>query len=227
MTWFPENVSTTGFLIDNLFYFAFALLSATFAIVLGLLLYFLIRYRNRPGLKSYYTKGDSPKALMLTLVLALTVFVVLDINLAIHDHDAWKKIWAKPDLSRSLEIRIRPQQFVWNAQYAGLDHRFDTPDDVNIQNDLHIPVNHPIFASLQSKDVIHCFFLPQFRIKQDVMPVMTTHLSFEAVKTGVFEIACAQHCGLGHYRMRGVLTVESEEMFRQWLQKNAGSKEIP
>jgi len=223
--WFPEDASKTGFLIDNLFYLAFTLTAVTFVIVLAILTAFLFKYRSRKTQKAYYTQGDSPKALVFTAVLALLVFVILDINLAYHDHKAWEQIWAKPDLSKALQIRIKPEQFVWNAEYAGKDGKFDTADDIKIQNDVHIPVDRPIFASLQSKDVIHCFFLPQFRIKQDVIPGMVTHISFEAKKTGVFDIACAQHCGLGHYRMRGSLTVQSEEDFNKWIEDNS-PKEI-
>lgn len=226
MTWFPVDASKNGFLIDDLFYLAFGLTAVTFIIVLALLLYFLIRYRERPGQKAYYTRGNSRKALIFTGVLAFLVFVGLDVNLAFHDHLAWEQIWKKPDLSKALQIRVKPKQFVWDAEYAGPDGRFDTPDDVKVENNLHIPIYTPIMASLESQDVIHSFFLPQFRIKQDAVPGMVTHLTFEAVKPGVFDIACAQHCGLGHYRMRGSLTVESEEDFRKWLQDNA-SKENP
>jgi cytochrome c oxidase subunit 2 len=123
MTWFPEDASKTGFLIDHLFYLAFGLTAVTFVIVLALLLYFLVRYRGKKGQKAYYTKGDSPKAVLLTLILALTVFIVLDINLAVHDHLAWEKIWSKPDPSKALEIRVKPEQFVWNAEYAG-EHNY-------------------------------------------------------------------------------------------------------
>lgn len=82
---------------------------------------------------------------------------------------------------------------------------------------MHVPVDRPVIVALQSKDVVHSFFLPNFRIKQDSVPGMVTSLFFKAAKQGTYDIACAEHCGLGHYRMRGVLTVESEEKFQGWL----------
>lgn len=221
MTWFPEDVSKTGYLIDNLFYLAFTLVVITFIIVLACLLYFLYQYRARQGHQAYYTKGDSPRALGLTLALALIVFVVIDVNLAFHDHEAWEVIWRKPDSAKTLEIRVEPEQFVWNAHYAGPDGIFETADDVKIINDLHIPVHTPILVSLKSKDVIHSFFLPNFRIKQDAVPGVTTHLTFEAIKEGTFDIACAEHCGLGHYRMKGLLTAESADAFSSWLKQHS------
>ena len=166
-------------------------------------------YRSRESHKAYYTRGNSPKAYLLTALLALVVFIGLDVNLALHDHEAWEKIWEKPNFETALLIHVKPQQFVWNAEYAGSDGVFGTADDVKIQNDLHIPVGRQIVVSLESQDVIHSFFLPQFRIKQDAIPGVKTMLSFEAKKTGVFDIACAQHCGLGHYRMRGTMTVDN------------------
>jgi cytochrome c oxidase subunit 2 len=222
VTWFPEDVSTNGHLIDSLFRLAFLLICVAFTAVIGLLLSFLVLYRERKGHRPFYAKGDTPKALALTLSLALVVFLAIDVNLAMHDSAAWDVIWKKPDLSKALELRIEPQQFAWNGQYAGPDGVFDTADDVRVINALHVPVNRPIFVSLRSRDVIHSFCLPNFRIKQDAVPGVTTHLTFEGVKTGVYDIACAQHCGIGHYRMRGELTVETAEEFNKWIAENSG-----
>jgi cytochrome c oxidase subunit 2 len=86
---------------------------------------------------------------------------------------------------------------------------------------MHIPVNKPVLIYLSSKDVIHCFSLPIMRIKQDVIPGMRMPTWFTPVKTGQSEIACAQLCGLGHYRMKGYLTVDTEEEFNAWLAKQS------
>jgi len=118
-------------------------------------------------------------------------------------------------------VRVEPEQFAWNAQYAGPDGVFDTADDVRVINDLHVPIGRPVLVSLKSKDVIHSFFLPNFRIKQDAVPGIVTHLTFEATKTGTYDIACAQLCGLGHYRMRGELTVDSQKDFDKWILSNS------
>lgn len=215
--WFPENVSKSGHVVDDLFWLAFALTAAAFVAVLAFLGTFLVRYRARAGRAGYYTLGESPKAVALTLALAVLVFLVIDVNLALHDHHAWNALWAKPDPASALRIRVEPEQFVWNARYAGADGAFDTGDDVTVINDIHIPLDRPVIVDLRSKDVIHSFFLPNFRVKQDAVPGFTTHMTFEAAKTGVYDIVCAELCGLGHYRMAGKLTVESADRFAAWL----------
>lgn len=84
-------------------------------------------------------------------------------------------------------------------------------------NQLHIPVGRPVIVHLSSKDVIHSFDLPEMRVKQDVIPGMSIQTWFTAVKTGQWEIVCAQLCGIGHYRMKGFLNVHSEKEFDDWL----------
>jgi cytochrome c oxidase subunit 2 len=78
-----------------------------------------------------------------------------------------------------------------------------------------------VVVTLTSKDVIHSFFLPEFRVKQDAVPGMSTRIWFEATRTGNWEIACAELCGLGHYRMKGFVTVETPEAFEAWLVQQA------
>jgi heme/copper-type cytochrome/quinol oxidase subunit 2 len=88
-------------------------------------------------------------------------------------------------------------------------------------NQLHFPVGRPVVATLRSKDVIHSFFLPEFRVKQDAVPGMSTRIWFDGMRTGHWEIACAELCGLGHYRMKGFVTVETPEEFDKWLASQA------
>ena len=90
-------------------------------------------------------------------------------------------------------------------------------DDVSIANDLHVPVNEEVVLKIKSQDVLHSFFLPNLRLKQDVVPGMKQHVWFKANRTGVFDIVCAELCGWGHYKMRGRLTVESRDDFNRWL----------
>jgi len=112
---------------------------------------------------------------------------------------------------------VTAEQFAWNIRYPGGDGRFETADDITTINQLHLPVQRTVLIHLKSKDVIHGFFVPQFRLKQDAVPGITGRLWVSATTTGNFEIACAELCGLGHYRMRGFLTIESPEAFQTWL----------
>ena len=94
-------------------------------------------------------------------------------------------------------------------------------------NQLHFPVGRPVVATLRSKDVIHSFFLPEFRVKQDAVPGMSTRIWFDAMRVGHWEIACAELCGLGHYRMKGFVTVETPEEFEKWLKEQAAQASPP
>ena len=119
-------------------------------------------------------------------------------------------------------VELTPKQFEWNVRYPGPDRALDTADDIiGPANDIHVPVNQDVLVLLEVQDVLHSFFVPALRVKQDAVPEMTTKAWFKAGKTGRYEIACAELCGLGHYRMRAFLTIESEEDFQAWLQEKA------
>jgi cytochrome c oxidase subunit 2 len=151
---------------------------------------------------------------------------------------------AQPGTDGALAIRVVGEQFAWNVHYPGADGRFGetklsliTPtnplgidraspfgkDDIFLQNQMHLPVNRPVIIQLSSKDVIHSFGVPAMRVKQDANPGLTTPIWFTPTLTGEFDIACSQLCGLGHYRMRGVITVESEDAFRKFLADEAAA----
>lgn len=161
------------------------------------------------------------------------------------------------EAARAVEIRVVGEQFAWNVHYPGADGVFGrtapelvslgtnplgldrndpaAADDVTTINQLHIPVNRPIFIRLSTKDVIHSFFLPTMRVKQDAIPGMEIPVHFTATQTTppegqlpgclqnmeCWEIACAQLCGLSHYRMKGYFTVHDEAGFEEWLAANA------
>jgi cytochrome c oxidase subunit 2 len=151
---------------------------------------------------------------------------------------------AQPGTEGSLVIRVVAEQFAWNVHYPGADGQFGetklsliTPtnplgldrqspfgnDDIFLQNQLHLPVNRPVIIQLSSKDVIHSFGVPAMRVKQDANPGVTTPIWFTPTLAGEFDIACSQLCGLGHYRMRGVMTVESQEAFQKFLADEAAA----
>ena len=108
------------------------------------------------------------------------------------------------------------KQFNWEVVYAGPDGKFDTADDRTFDNEIHVPVGKPVRLELRSKDVIHSFFLPNLRLKQDVVPGRVIDAWFEATKTGKYELPCAMLCGFGHSGMKGYLFVETPEAFDQW-----------
>jgi cytochrome c oxidase subunit 2 len=141
-----------------------------------------------------------------------------------------------------LQVKVVAQQFAWNVRYAGPSGRFgrasarflddnpmgldpndpDNKDNITTMNQIYLPINKTVLITLTSKDVIHSFGLPAMRVKQDVIPGMTTHVWFTPNKIGQFEIACSQLCGVGHYRMRGIVNVLTQSDFDQWIQQNKG-----
>lgn len=151
----------------------------------------------------------------------------------------WSEYFAAGTPAEAVIVEVTAQQFMWNARYPGPDGRFgrteprriddvnnaigldradpDAADDVVAINDITVPVNRPVVIRLKSRDVIHSFFLPHQRVKQDAVPGMTLDVVFIPTVEGTFEIACAELCGLAHYRMRGFFNVVSEHQFRRWL----------
>ena len=220
---FPTDISAAGYWVDRVFWLAFWLVVAAFTAVVIALGYVLIRYHARPGHRAYYTHGDSRSALLITLGLALLVFFGIDVNLAYHDDVAWNAVWgAPPGAAQALKVEVMPEQFAWNIRYAGPDGAFGTADDITTINQLHIPVGRPVIVQLTSKDIIHSFFLPNLRVKMDAVPGLVTSLYFQAKPLGTYDIACAEHCGFGHYRMQGFLVVEeSSQAFQTWLTEQA------
>ncbi len=222
MNLFPPDVSATGYVVDRLFWFALGLTGAAFLAVAAVLGFCLVRYRQTPGRKAFYTHGESRPARWLTIALACFIFLVMDVNLAVHDDAAWQLAWGNPPhLKEPLRVEIMPEQFAWNIRYAGKDGLFRTADDVTTINQLHVPVGRAVAVQLSSKDVIHSFFLPNLRIKMDAVPGMVTALYFQPMRLGAYEIACAEHCGFGHYRMRGFLTILKPDEFERWLSDQA------
>ncbi len=211
--WLPETVTTTGPDIDRMFYVILWITGAAFILVQGTLLWFLVRYRHRPGQPAGYTHGNHIVEIVWTVIPALIL-----IYLAISSQEVWARVRGTPPPA-AFEVEVTGEQFAWNVRYAGVDGRLNTADDIVTINQMHLPVHETVLIHLKSKDVLHSFFVPQFRMKLDAVPGLTGRLWVEATKTGNFEIACAELCGLGHYRMRGFLVIDTPDAFQTWLQQ--------
>ncbi len=216
---FPEDISLNGHLIDNVIRYIDTVLAIFFSIVVAAIVFFIIRYRSRPGHKAVYETGNKKVYLIATILMGCLVFFSID---AVIEHMSFRDLqqvfWNFPTGKDVLKVEIMPQQFAWNVRYAGPDEVFATADDIVAPlSQLHVPVNTPVVIQLSAFDVVHSFYIPQLRIKQDAVPGTVTTFWFQAVKTGKFEIACSALCGNGHYKMRGNLTVESAEDFQKWL----------
>jgi cytochrome c oxidase subunit 2 len=214
MSWLlPPGASTFAGEIDWLYYLILVITGIAFVVVQAALIWFLIRYRARPGRAVRYTHGSLRAEVIWTAIPALTVLV-----LGLLSAGEWARIKARDAAPPgSYPIGILASQFEWHVTYPGMDGRLGTPDDFTRRNQLHVPVGRPVVATLTAEDVIHSFFVPEFRIKQDAVPGMRIPVWFQATRTGRFELGCAELCGLGHYKMRAFVTVHTEDDFGRWL----------
>lgn len=215
--WFPENVSTFGGDVDGIFWMIFYIITVWFFLTEGLIIYFIIRYRRKAGEKAAYITGSTWTQLAWVFV-PLAIVVVLDLMIDIRGADVWAKVKLNKPPSEFV-VHAAGKQFNWEFTYAGRDGKFGTEDDVVTDNELHIPINTTIHVMLTSKDVIHSFFLPHFRLKQDAMPGREIPVWFEATKLGQYEIPCAELCGFGHSGMKGLVVVHTAEEYQKWFQE--------
>jgi cytochrome c oxidase subunit 2 len=211
LPWLPENASTYGADIDSLFRLIFWITTVVFVLVQVTLLVFVFQYRSRPGRTATYTHGNNALEIAWTIAPSLILVV-----LALLSRTSWYEIKGgtpPPDY----EVRVNAKQFNWDFIYPGPDGKFDTEDDLKLENDLNVPVGKVIKMRLTSRDVIHSFFVPVFRLKQDMMPGREINAWFQATKTGRFEIPCAELCGFGHSGMKGWVTVHSSDEYKRWV----------
>jgi cytochrome c oxidase subunit 2 len=218
MHWgFPPAASTFAGPIDGLFLAILIITGIAFVVVEVGLVTFLVRYRGRPGRKAYFTHGSTRAEVIWTAIPAVTM-----VALGLVSNHYWVLIKDRKSVPpNAYHIGVHAKQFEWQISYAGKDGKLGTDDDITVRNQLHVPVNQPIAVELSSEDVIHSFFVPQFRLKQDAVPGMHIVAWFQATKTGEFELGCAELCGMGHYRMRARVFVHTPEEFAAWLTQQA------
>jgi cytochrome c oxidase subunit 2 len=218
MSWWrlPENVSTYGGEVDQLYLVILVITGLAFVITEAALVYFLWRFRARPGeeRRAIYLPGNQRLEVAWTVIPGLVLF-----GLAVYQYQTWSNIKIDlPEPDSAVQVMLRPEQFLWAVRYAGADGQLGTEDDIEAPNNvIHVPVNEPVLLQLEAQDVIHSFFVPVLRLKQDALPGSTVPAWFQATQTGEFEVACAELCGLGHYRMKATLVVEEREAFDAWL----------
>ena len=207
----PEGASTFVGEIDWMYNTILVITGIAFVLVEAVLVWFLWKYRARPGQRAHYTHGNMKAEIIWTSVPAV---VVIWIGLA--SVGGWNRMKTQVPAG-AIPVSILAKQFEWLVTYPGGDGRLGGADDFTVRSQLHVPVNRPVVATLQAEEVIHSFFVPQFRVKQDVVPGMTMRVWFQPTKVGTYEIACAELCGMGHYRMRASVTVHTQEDYDRWL----------
>ena len=219
--WLPENVSSFGADIDWLFHLIYAITGITAILVFGALITFLVMYRDRPGRKATYTHGNTTLEIVWTIVPALILVILTFLSVP-----AWSKIKMQIPAG-DLNVLVTAKQFNWQVTYPGPDGKFGTADDKTFLDEMHVPVGKKIHVTLKSQDVIHSFFVPQFRIKQDAVPGREIAAWFDVLKPGKYEWPCAELCGFGHSGMRGWIYVHTPEEYQKWAAENLKTAAAP
>jgi cytochrome c oxidase subunit 2 len=237
--WPPELASVHGQAIDDQLVVTLVAAGVVFFLAQVVLGYFIWRYRARGSQRATYWH-DSPKLEATWTIATLILFV----GLGIQGNRVWASYFQDELSPDAVTIEMTAQQFAWNVRYPGADGKFGRTDpkliddalgnyigldpndaagkdDITTQNLVSVPINRPVRVILRSKDVTHAFFVPQFRVKQDAVPGMAIPVHFTASKPGEYEIACAELCGMQHYKMRGRLQVVTDEEHQSWLKSRA------
>ncbi len=215
---FIENASTYGVDIDRLFLLITILVGFWFIIAEAALFYFVIFYRRKKGVKAQYITGET-KRQKRWITIPHNLIILCDIVIIVAAIMVWYKV--KQSLPEPDEkIRIIAQQWAWTFVHAGPDQILDTSDDITTTESLHIKVNTTYHFELESTDVVHSFSVPAFRLKQDSIPGRVITGWFNANKTGIYDIQCAEICGLGHGVMFGKVFVESSDNHKKWITQN-------
>jgi cytochrome c oxidase subunit II len=213
--WFPQDISEHGRIIDQLFMFILWLTGIIFVVTEGALFYFMWKYDARTNPDPVkFSHGSHTLEVVWTILPAVTLLFI-----AIYQMNAWADAkMRRPNIAVTAEVTGR--QFNWDVRYPGRDKKMHTQDDiVRVDGDIHFPANEEVLLVIKSGDVLHSFFLPNLRMKQDVVPGMSQYMWFKANETGQYDIVCAELCGWGHYKMKARATFEPRSQFDTWLEE--------
>jgi len=231
--WWTPIASNWGY-IDNTISITFWITGFVFTAVILFMAYCVFRFRHQEGRRAIFDPENKKLEWWLTIVTAVGVGALLAPGLFV-----WNQFVTVPE--GASEVEIIGQQWSWNFRLPGEDGRLgtsdtrnvssdnplglnsndpDTQDDIVIEgDDLHLPLGKPVKLLLRSIDVIHSFYVAEFRTKMDMVPGMVSYVWLIPTRPGTFEILCAELCGVAHYNMRGKIVVEEESEYKAWLQK--------
>lgn len=219
----PRDVSLDGWRIDWLLNVTMIFVVVLFVIMVIWMLLAVFKHGEKH--QAEYDHGSSRHHIKIALTVSALIFFVVDGNLFVNSMvDLDKAFWNFAHAEKApdaIRVEVNAHQWAWDFRYAGLDGEFGTPqapsrDDIVELNVLRVPVDTPVILQLAATDVIHSFYLPNLRVKMDAMPGQINRLWFQAKKVGEYDIACAQHCGVNHYKMKGTLVVMSKEDYAKW-----------
>ena len=229
--WFSPLASNWGY-IDSTLVLTFAITGVVFAAVVLFVAYCLYRFRHQEGRKASYEPENKRLEGWLTALTAGGVIAMLTPGLFV-----WAQYVEVPQ--EATDIEVIGQQWLWNFRLPGADGKLGSADNrlvsgdntlgINVDDplgqddlvveggELYIPVDRPVRFLLRSIDVLHDFYVPEFRAKMDMIPGSVTYFWVTPTQTGIYEILCAELCGVGHSYMRGTVNVVTDEEYQEWL----------
>jgi cytochrome c oxidase subunit II len=230
--WWWTPIASNWHYIDNTIIVTFWITGVVFVAVVFFMAYCVFRFRHQPGRQATYEPENRRLEWWLTIVTAIGVAAMLTPGLFV-----WKQFITVPD--GTAEIEVVGQQWQWSFRLPGKDGQLGTSDTRNVSADnplginpndpkgqddvvieggeLHLPLGKPVKALLRSIDVLHDFYVPEFRAKMDLIPGQVSYFWLTPIRTGTFEILCAELCGVGHPQMRGTVIVDKGEDYQAWL----------
>ena len=242
--WLPVGAAEAAGFIDHQFALTYVLMGVIFlAAQLGLG-YLAWRYRDHPSAKpALYSHGNTNLEIIWTVLTA-----ILFIGLNLMGSRVWASQRFDPAGPNAVQVEVTGMQFAWYFRYPGPDGKYGATspklmdpsaggeaavglntsdpaakDDV-VTGTMYLPVDREVDLSMRAVDVIHNFFVPSLRFKQDAVPGLNIHMHFKPTQIGDYEVACAELCGLGHYKMHGMVKVVSQEDFDKWLAAREAEK---
>lgn len=230
--WWWTPIASNWSYIDDTLFLTFWITGTVFAAVVLFMAYCVWKFRHKSGSTAHYEPENKRLEWWLTIATGVGITAMLVPGLFV-----WNQFVSVPD--DATEVEVIAQQWQWSYRLPGADGRLGTsdsrlvtfdnplgvnPDDPNGQDDvvieaadLHLPIDKPVKMLLRSIDVLHNFYVPEFRAKMDMVPGSVTYFWFTPTRTGTFEVLCAELCGTGHGFMRGIVVVDSEEDYAAWL----------
>jgi cytochrome c oxidase subunit 2 len=239
--WWWTPIASNWSYIDNTITLTFWITGAVFVAVVLFVAYCIFRFHHEEGRVASYEPENKKLELWLTVATGIGVAAMLAPGLFV-----WGQFVTVP--AGASEIEIMGQQWQWSFRLPGKDGRLGTtftnlitpenslginPGDPNGQDDLvveggeiHLPLGQPVKVLLRSVDVLHDFYVPEFRAKMDIIPDMVTYFWLTPTRTGTFDVLCAELCGVGHHIMRGKVVVDSEAEYRTWVEQQKTFAEL-
>ena len=230
--WWWTDIASNWSAMDDTIILSFWIGGGVFILVCLFMVYCIFRYQYKEGRRSEYKPEDKKLEKGLTWLTTIGVVALLAPGLVV-----WNNYIRVPD--NAIQVEVMAWQWGWKYRLPGQDGKLgasnnriisdDNPyglniddpngkDDVFVEsNELHLLKDRPVKILLRSIDVLHNFYVPQFRSKMDAVPGTITYYWFEPNKNGEYEVLCAEYCGVAHYAMRGKVVVEDEVSYNKWL----------